>query len=357
MITRSNTRGSKRDRMKRSILQTALLIASSILSHAFAEPMTFASPTNIFAPVSTPAKSIFGLSMFVLAVTAAIFVVVFTLLAYSVVKFRKRADDDGREPPQVYGSNQVEIAWTVIPVLVVLTLLVATARVIADVQNAARPDNAIEVTAIGHQFWWEFRYPALGVATANELHVPVSDGNHPTPTFIKLLSADTDHSFWVPRLAGKTDLIPNHPNSMWIDPHETGVYLGQCAQYCGTQHAKMLLSVYVQSREDFERWIREQREPAVVADTVSEGRRVFETTACINCHSLAGTMATGRFGPDLTHLMSRETIAAGAALNTPENLRLWIRNPDAIKPGSLMPAMQLNDRDLDALTAYLETLR
>jgi cytochrome c oxidase subunit 2 len=119
----------------------------------------------------------------------------------------------------------------------------------------------------------------------------------------------------------------------------------------------MLLSVYVQSREDFERWIREQREPAVVADTVSEGRRVFETTACINCHSLAGTMATGRFGPDLTHLMSRETIAAGAALNTPENLRLWIRNPDAIKPGSLMPAMQLNDRDLDALTAYLETLR
>jgi len=357
MITRSNTPGSKRDRMKRSTLQKALLIASSMVSHAFAEPMAFASPTNIFAPVSTPAKSIFGLSMFVLAVTAAIFVVVFTLLAYSVVKFRKRADDDGREPPQVYGSNQVEIAWTVIPVLVVLTLLVATARVIADVQNAARSDNAIEVTAIGHQFWWEFRYPALGVATANELHVPVSDGNHPTPTFIKLLSADTDHSFWVPRLAGKTDLIPNHPNSMWIDPHETGVYLGQCAQYCGTQHAKMLLSIYVQSREDFERWIREQREPAVVADTVSEGRRVFETTACINCHSVAGTMATGRFGPDLTHLMSRETIAAGAALNTPENLRLWIRNPDAIKPGSLMPAMQLNDRDLDALTAYLETLR
>src|SRR5580693_7423077 len=114
------------------------------------------SPTNIFAPASTPANSIFGLSMFVLAVTAAIFVVVFTLLAYSVVKFRKMANDDGREPPQVYGSNQVEIAWTVIPVLVVLTLLVATARVIADVQNAARPDNVIEVTAIGHQFWWEF---------------------------------------------------------------------------------------------------------------------------------------------------------------------------------------------------------
>src|ERR1700727_2399386 len=203
MITRSNTRGSKRDRMKRSILQTPLLIASSMLSHAFAEPMTFASPTNIFAPVSTPAKSIFGLSIFVLAVTAAIFMVVFALLTYSVVKFRKSANDDGLEPPQVYGSNQVELAWTVIPVLIVVALFMATARVIADVQKTALPENAIEVIAIGPQFWWEYRYPALGVVTANELHVPVSDSTHPTPTLIKLLSADTDHSFWVPRLAGK----------------------------------------------------------------------------------------------------------------------------------------------------------
>jgi cytochrome c oxidase subunit II len=315
------------------------------------------SPTNIFAPVSTPAHSIFGLSLFVLVVTAAIFVVVFTLLAYSVVKFRSRTSDDGREPPQVYGSNQVEIAWTVIPVLIVVALFMATARVIADVQNAFPSTNAIEVVAIGHQFWWEYRYSGLNVVTANELHVPVSNPDHATPTFIKLLSADTDHSFWVPRLAGKTDLIPNHPNSMWIDPHETGLYLGQCAQYCGTQHAKMLLRVYVQSHDDFNRWIQEQRQPSVVSDTASQGKRVFETTACINCHTVAGTTATGRFGPDLTHLMSRDTIAAGAARNTPENLRLWIRNPEAIKPGSLMPAMQLNEQQLDAVTAYLETLR
>src|ERR1700686_3227750 len=357
MITRSNTPGSKRDRMKRSPLQKALLIASSMVSHAFAEPMAFASPTNIFAPVSTPAKSIFGLSMFVFAVTAAIFVVVFTLLAYSVVKFRKRADDDGREPPQVYGSNQVEIAWTVIPVLVVLTLLVATARGIADVQNAVRPDNAIEVTAIGHEFWWEVRYPAPGAATANELHVPVSDGNHPTPTFIKLLSADTDHSFWVPRLGGKTDLIPNHPNSMWVDPRETGLYLGQCAQYCGTQHAKMLLRVYVQTRDEFDRWIQDQSRPSQIRDPVSEGQKIFERTACISCHAVAGTVANGRFGPDLTHLMSRDTIASGAAPNTSENLRRWIKDPSGIKPGSKMPAMGLSDPELNAVTSYLETLR
>jgi cytochrome c oxidase subunit 2 len=136
------------------------------------------------------------------------------------------AHDDKREPPQVYGSSQVETAWTIIPVLIVLVLFLATGRVIANVQDAAKPRDAIEVTAIGHQYWWEYRYPGLNVVTANELHVPVSDPAHPTPTFLTLLSADTDHSFWVPRLAGKTDLIPNHPNSMWIDPHETGVYVG-----------------------------------------------------------------------------------------------------------------------------------
>jgi len=338
-------------------LSSQILVCVCCSAAAFADAAWPLSPTNIFAPASTPAKSIFGLSLFVLAVTGAVFLVVFILLLYSVVKFRKRKNDDGREPPQVYGSNQVELAWTIIPILIVVALFMATARVIAIVQKASAPSNAIAVTAIGHQFWWEYRYPGLGVVTADELHVPVSDPAHPTPTFIKLLSADTDHSFWVPRLAGKTDLIPNHPNSMWIDPHEAGLYLGQCAQYCGTQHAKMLLRVYVQSRDEFDRWIQQQRQPALVNGAVSQGQRIFETTACINCHTVSGTVANGRFGPDLTHLMSRDTIAAGAAKNTPENLRQWILNPDAIKPGSLMPAMQLSDQDLDALTAYLQTLR
>src|SRR5258707_1819432 len=340
------------------VLRTAMFVlpSSAIAAAAMTAAPPF-SPTNIFAPASTPAKLIFGLSLFVLAVTAAIFVVVFILLAYSVVKFRKRNNDDGREPPQVYGSNQVEVAWTVIPILIVLALFMATTRVIADVQKASPSANAVEVVAIGHQFWWEYRYPGLHVVTANELHVPVSDPQHPTPTFIKLLSADTDHSFWVPRLAGKTDLIPNHPNTMWIAPDETGLYFGQCAQYCGTQHAKMLLRVYVQRREEFDNWVQAQRQPAAASDAVAQGQRVFETTACINCHSVSGTVANGRFGPDLTHLMTRETIAAGAAANTPQNLRQWIQNPDFINPGSLMPAMQLNDQGLEAFTAYMETLR
>jgi cytochrome c oxidase subunit 2 len=337
-----------------SVLLAGVLLATTICCAAPTDPSQIPS---IFRPDSTPSDSIFRLSLLVLTVTGLIFVIVFSLLAYSVVKYRRRGGDDGREPPQVYGSNQVELAWTVIPILIVLVLFLATARVILSVQDAPKPAGAIEVVAIGHQFWWEFRYPALGVVTANELHVPVSNPANSTPTFLTLLSADTDHSFWIPRLAGKTDLIPNHPNHMWIDPHETGMYLGQCAQYCGTQHAKMLLRVYVDSPEQFRLWVQEQRKPAVINDAAEEGRRIFESTACVNCHAVAGTVADGHFGPDLTHLMSRDTIASGAAPNTHENLRAWIQQPDSIKPGSLMPAMQLNDKDLEALTAYLETLR
>ena len=322
-----------------------------------ASPGSPLSSTNIFAPASTPAQTIFGLSMFVLAVTMVIFVVVGSLLVYSVVKFRSRASDAGREPAQVYGSTQIELAWTVIPVLIVVVLFLATARVIHAIQDAPRPAAALDVTVIGHQFWWEFRYPKLGIVTANELHIPASDPAHPTPTFLKLLSADTDHSFWIPELGGKTDLIPNRVNEMWLDPSRPGIYLGQCAQYCGTQHAKMLLRVSVDRPEDFAAWVRSQQQPALQDEKVRAGKHVFETTSCINCHAVSGTPANGRFGPDLAHLMSRKTIASGAAENTTANLRLWIQNPDAIKPGSLMPAMKLSDADLNAVTAYLETLR
>jgi cytochrome c oxidase subunit 2 len=245
----------------------------------------------------------------------------------------------------------------VTPVLIVVVLSLTGARAIDRVQNAPRPPASLDVTAIGHQWWWEFRYPALGIVTANELHVPASDPASPTPTFLKLLSADVAHSFWVPRLAGKTDLIPNRVNEMWMAPEKPGLYLGQCAEYCGTQHAKMLLRVYVHARDDFDRWVGEQRQAGAQAQNVAEGRRIFETTSCISCHAVDGTVGTGIFGPDLTHLMSRATLASGAAPNTPENLRTWIESPGHFKPGSLMPAMNLTARELDQLVAYLETLR
>src|SRR5437016_4966757 len=348
-------------RTRNSIMVNALQILAfffCFLARAAAKTASSSTGlTNIFAPESTPAKTIANLSVFVLVITGIIFVVVFTLLVYSVTRFRGNAANADREPAQVYGSTQIELAWTIIPILIVVVLFLATARVIHAVQDAPKPPGAVEVTAIGHQFWWEFRYPGLGIVTANELHIPVSDPSHPTPTFLKLLSADTDHSFWIPQLAGKTDLIPNRVNDMWLDPHETGLFLGQCAQYCGTQHAKMLLRVYVDSPADFKAWTDAQKQAANQDAKEAAGRRVFENTACLNCHAITGTNGTGRFGPDLSHLMSRGTIASGAAENSAQNLRLWIQNPDSIKPGSLMPAMKLSDADLDALVRYLETLQ
>jgi cytochrome c oxidase subunit 2 len=349
--------------MKFSKLRTALhtllfafLSVASVTASALRNPPPESS-TNIFTPASTPAKSIADLSVFVLAITGVIFLVVFTLLIYAIIRFRGSGTDAGTEPAQVYGSTQIELAWTIIPSLIVVVLYLATARVIHAIQDAPEPARALDVIVIGHQYWWEFRYPKLGIVTANELHIPVSDPANPTPTFLKLLSADTDHSFWVPELAGKTDLVPNHPNGMWIGPHRTGIFLGQCAQYCGTQHAKMLLRVFVDRPRDFAAWVRAQQQPVTQDASVSAGRGVFESTACINCHAVKGTPANGRFGPDLTHLMSRTTIASGAAQNTPENLRLWVQNPNAIKPGSLMPAMKLSDAELDAIVYYMATLR
>lgn len=329
----------------------------------FATPVLAADPSlipSIFRPESVPAESIHQLSIFVLAVTAAIFVVVFGLITFAIIRFRRRPDDDGREPAQIYGSNPVEVAWTTVPLIIVVVLALATARVIQEVQNAPKPAAAVEVEVIGHQWWWEIRYPGLGVVTANELHVPVSSATRRLPTFLELRSADVIHSFWVPRLAGKTDLVPNRRNHMWIEPLRTGLFLGQCAEYCGTQHAKMMLRVYVHTPEDFDRWVQEQKasETSVTGDPSSAaGRQVFEQTACINCHTLGGTVADGRFGPDLTHLMSRVTLGAGALTNSPTGLRDWIRRPDQFKPGVLMPAMNLSETQLEQLVSYLVTLK
>jgi cytochrome c oxidase subunit II len=336
-----------------STLLLALLLYSSQL------PPVIHGPTSIFSPAGTPAHSIFTLSMLVLAVTCSVFLIVASLLLYAIVRFREGRDKENAnlEPPQIYGSNQIELSWTVIPILIVVMLFLASARVIFTTEDAQKPANALDVVVVGHQFWWEYRYPKFGITTANELHVPVSDPAHPEPTFLTLTSADTDHSFWVPRLAGKTDLIPDRVNSMWIDPPSAGIYLGQCAQYCGVQHAKMLIRVYADTPSQFAQWIKDQQAKAVVDPGVEQGREVFEHNACISCHTIDGTVATGTFGPNLTHLASRDTIASGSVINNEKNLRTFIDNPAHFKPGVLMPAMHLNKHDLDAVTAYLMTLK
>lgn len=335
------------------VLSAALLAAVAGVPRAFA----YSTNTNIFAPVGTHSQAIYSVSLFVLAITAGIFLVVGALIIYASVRYRRRPGDDDSEPPQIFGSNQIELSWTIIPVLIVVVLFLATARMIFAIQDAPKPEQALEVTVIGHQFWWEYRYPSLHITTANELHIQVSDVQSSRPTFLKLTSADVIHEFWVPRLAGKTDLIPNRINETWMDSHIPGLYVGQCGQYCGQQHAKMLLRVYVDTPQQFDAWVKQQQQPAAHSPEAAAGRRAFESQACVNCHAIAGTSAHGQFGPDLTHLASRQTLAAGAAPNDPQHLENWIRDPDSIKPGSLMPAMHLEPEQVHAITSYLNTLR
>ncbi len=366
--------------------------------------VTAAAPsTSTFSHASTPAGQVNDISIFVLTITGLIFVSVSGLLVYALVRYRGR-DGDRTEPPQVFGSVQIELSWTIIPILIIVVLFLTTTRVLFSVQDAPKPASALDVIVVGHQFWWEFRYPQYNMVTANELHVPVSNNATDRPTFMKLTSADVIHSFWIPQLAGKTDLLPNRVNEMWIDPRTPGLYLGQCAQFCGAEHAKMLLRVYVDTPQQFQQWIANQQKiqaeiplsgsnEALSADAGDAGvvhagtnaggqklparsenasamgyenskeisprvgQYVFEHQACISCHTVAGTVATGRYGPDLTHMMSRATIAAGAAANTREKLLAWVTDPNQIKPGSLMPAMHLSDRENEQITAYLLTLK
>jgi len=315
---------------------------------------------DMFQPLSRPAEMIHGSAVMVLWVTGGIFVVVTALLVYILLKFRKKETDDGSEPPQIYGSSHIELAWTVIPILITVVLILVTSRTIGEIQNAKMPENALKVRLVGHQWWWEVHYPELGIITANEVHVPVSDRDpaKARPTHFELQSADVIHSFWVPQLAGKTDLVPNRTNETWIDPYEPGVYFGNCAEYCGTQHANMLLRVIVHTPEGFEEWVRQMKAPVAPPATPDEiaGHRLFYDTSCVNCHKVDGTVAEGVFGPDLTKLMTRQTIGAGVAPLDDKNLWQWVKDPQVLKVGCLMPDMQLTDKETDLIVAYLKTL-
>ena len=316
--------------------------------------------TNIFKPLATPAESEKNIALLVFAITGVIFVGVTALLAYTIWRFRQPHNSQQQEePPQVYGSNQIEVAWTVLPILIVFVLIGVSARVIAAVENASPPQAALKVTIIGHQWWWEVLYPDYDIVTANEIHMPATrDGKN--ATYLQLQSADVIHSFWLPQLAGKTDLIPNRINYMWVDPREPGVYVGNCAEYCGTQHANMLLRVVGEEPKDFKQWTLNQQKRSVDEPSTKDGQAVFASLACVNCHNITGlgkASAGSKFGPDLTHLMSRQTLGSGVIKNTRANLRAWVNDPQVAKPGCLMPSMKLTPDELTQVIDYLETLR
>jgi cytochrome c oxidase subunit 2 len=280
--------------------------------------------------------------------SVGIFFVVELLLLFALVRFRRREGDSG-VPDQVHGFTALEIGWTLIPAAILFFIAIPTVRGIFEIDGAPPDPDPIEITVIGHQWWWEFRYPELGFVTANELHVPVGRS-----ASLTLTSADVIHSFWVPRLGGKRDLNPGSENRLWFTPDEVGVYHGQCAELCGTSHANMRMRVVVEDSVSFARWADAMSRPAP-AD--SAGAMTLLISGCAACHSVAGTAAQGKVGPDLTNLGLRSTLAGGLIENTPENLAGWLRNPDSVKPGALMPDLNLDEDRIDALVRFLEGSR
>ena len=302
-----------------------------------------------FDTVTRQGGSIIGLFWIELAISALLLLLVVGVLAIALVRFRAPAGD-AHDPPQVHGNRRLEILWTVTPILtlaVIFVLIVGTLRTV----DAEQP-NAEPLVIVGHQWWWEYSYPNQQAVAANELHVPVG-----TPLQIRLQSADVIHSFHVPQFGWMQDLVPGKTNTMSVLVERPGVYDGTCNQYCGLQHAWMRVRVVAEPANQFNTWAQQQQQAVVPSGAAGEA--VFLKNTCVACHLIRGlNTPIASVGPDLTHVGSRATLGAGVIDNTPDNLRSWLYNPQAIKPGVLMPAFQsLSPTDLSALVDYLESLK
>lgn len=339
------------------------LIASVILSACDN------NTANVLMPAGPAASNEAGLFWFILIVATLIFVAVTSVLLYSVIRFRARPDSP--EPRQIHGNTKVEIAWTVTPSVILFIILVVT---ISTMFAVASPPSTptVTVNAIGHQWWWEFQYPDQHIVTADEMHVPVGAVVH-----INLISDNVIHSLWVPELAGKTDVIPGHNNTMWFQATKTGQYRGECTEFCGAQHAHMDFVVVVDTQSAYDTWIAQQQTPGNVPIADSQeaaGQKVFMTSGCLSCHVVncpdtvtrcPTNVGTIHIGPNLTHFSSRLLIAGGVLTNNPANLKQWILHAQDVKFGADMPSFDgtssgynaLSAQQIDDLVAYLESLQ
>jgi cytochrome c oxidase subunit 2 len=282
-----------------------------------------------------------------------VFAIVEGLLLFVIVRYRRR--EGGGKPSTLHGHTALEIGWTLAPALILVFIAVPTMRTIF--ATAARaPAGALRVEVIGHQWWWEYRYPELGIVTANEMHLPRG-----RPVELEMTSADVIHSFWAPGLGGKRDLTPGRITRIAFTADSLGEVAGQCAEFCGASHANMRLRVFVESDSAFAAWAARQKADAATparGSPAEQGQQAFARGACIACHTIAGLpQARGTVGPNLTHVGSRTTLAGAMLPNTTEWLRRWIANAPSLKPGSLMPAMPLPDDQMAALVAYLQSLQ
>lgn len=314
-------------------------------------------------PAGIQADRLAGLWWLFLWVTAAVYVIVMIVLIIAI--FRRPKVKEDAVPETAPSEQQENRAGYVVKGLVGVTVVILFALMITSFRTgaavnslSAKPsDLAIKVT--GHQWWWEITYvdnesPTNNVTTANEIHVPVG-----RTVKLMLESNDVIHSLWMPNLHGKKDLIPIYPTTFYFQADKPGTYWGQCAEFCGYQHAKMRIMITAESPEDFEKWMNAGRQtpPTPTAALEKHGRDIFTSSVCAQCHTIQGTGTGGRVGPDLTHVGSRPYLAAGSLQNTPENLASWIRDPQSIKPGIKMPMNLYSDEDMKALVTYLSNLK
>jgi cytochrome c oxidase subunit 2 len=338
--SRSGTRGS-------TGIAIALLAAASV-----AGGCAFDGPMSTLVAGSDLNRSILSLYSIITWAAAIIAAVVFVVLGLILLRYREQPGADGL-PRQIRGHTALELAWTIAPALILLVIAIPTIQVIFRTQGAAAPPaNALAVTVRGWQWWWEFRYPSLDVVTANELHLPVG-----RPVVFSLEGPDVIHSFWVPQLGGKRDVVPGRINQVTLTPERAGEYWGQCAEFCGASHANMGLRVIVEEPSVFERWVAAQKTPPPEpAGAAAEGKAMYTRSACVGCHTIRGVSA-GTLGPDLTHFGGRALFGAGLWPTNVETVTAWLKDPPALKPGAKMPNLNLSDAEARALAVYLTSLK
>ncbi len=340
--------GTNDDRSRRSRALTALASLAGALLTGLAIAGCGESSPSILRSEGSAGNEITTLAIWVFAILAVVLFTVWGLLAYVIIRNRKRPES---EASQTKGNLRIEIVWTAIPTVIVIVLFILTVRT---TEQIAMPDPGAQFTAVGRQWWWDFDYPELGFKSPNEVYVPVD-----RTVSIDVRSADVIHSFWVPQMGGKVDMIPSHVNHIHFVPLTEGEYIGECSEFCGVQHGRMRFLFVVVSAAEYSDWVRDQQRPAAEPSGAAavNGKQVVTTVGCGSCHAIRGTTLKGTFGPDLTHFGSRNGIAAYTLRNTPENLLKWIKDPQGVKPECRMPNVPLPPQQQSDIVAYLEELK
>jgi cytochrome c oxidase subunit II len=328
-------------RLAAAALAAAVIIVAAIV-------LTGCQSPSILRAEGSASSEIVTLAMWIFGILAAVLITVWAILVYVIVTGRRRPPE---KASQTKGNLRIEIVWTAIPAVIVTVLFVLT---VVYTERITMPDPGTQFTAVGRQWWWDFQFGDLGFKSPNEIYV--AQGR---PVSIDIRSADVIHSFWVPQMGGKIDMIPGHVNHIHFVPLTSGTYLGECAEFCGAQHGKMRFLFVVVPPGEYSAWVTNQQKPAA-EPTGSEavaGKQVISTVGCGSCHAIRGTSLKGTFGPDLTHFGSRGGIAAYTLKNTPENLLRWIQDPQVVKPECKMPRVPLPLQQQQQLVAYLEELK